>query len=131
LFDTSGKIIPLVQIRTVLQDQGVLSYEVAHCAERHLGYQILRSKDYYTKNVSGILPVVDDGNDKSGGAKPEIHHPAPLLHSVTMRCCQQIARSSKKGGFELVFCTLGINESERLWAKSIAQNQVTSQMAIT
>jgi hypothetical protein len=43
---------------TVLQDQGVLSHKNDHrTTNQRLGYQILRSPDYYTTTVSGVLAV--------------------------------------------------------------------------
>ena len=44
---------------TVLQDQGVLSHKNDHrISGQRLGYQILRSPDYYAVTVSGVLPVL-------------------------------------------------------------------------
>jgi hypothetical protein len=63
---------------TVLQDQKVLSHETARCAERHLGYKILRDRSYYTTTISGVLPVVDDGNDVLGVVKTDFLHPPKL-----------------------------------------------------
>ena len=59
---------------TVLQQQGVLSYEQDHIASRHLGYRILRNRDYYTTTVSGILPVADDKNDVLEFSNSDFHH---------------------------------------------------------
>ena len=59
---------------TVLQDQGVISHDSARCADRHLGYKILRSKDYYTTTVSGVLSLADDVNDELPFAKSDFHH---------------------------------------------------------
>jgi hypothetical protein len=51
---------------TVLQDQGVISYKNDHrVSNQRLGYQILRSPDYYTTTASGVLPVDSEQGSSS------------------------------------------------------------------
>lgn len=65
---------------TVLQEQGVLSYDVDHSSRQYYGYAILRSKDYYTTTVSGMLPTCDDIDDESVSLKSDFHHsPTPSI----------------------------------------------------
>jgi hypothetical protein len=55
---------------TALQDQGVLSHKNDfRVSSQRLGYQILRSPDYYTATVSGIMPVNADATSNTAPAK--------------------------------------------------------------
>lgn len=59
---------------TKLQDIGILSHDTARSATEHLGYKILRPKDYYTTTISGMVQEVNDINDESARRCDDFHH---------------------------------------------------------